>query len=413
MAKIVTLSGSPSNPSRTDALLAYVTRLLAGQGHDVQAISVRDLPATPLLAADVSDPEIRHAIQALTDADGVVIGSPVYKATYSGLLKSFIDLLPMTALSGKAVLPLMTGGSTAHVLALDFGLKPLLSILEATSISAGRFVRSADITSYPDGGVVLETSAAQAVLETTTSFLAELRLRAPFDVDAADRDASARVSAPELAAPRPGSIAPSARPEPPSARPEPPAPRARHTRVPAEDLEVRKVAPDDPLLVPLRSELAVEYSSRYVFAPGTALEGLHQEEEENRPDTFVLLLHDGQPVAGGAIRPFETGTAEVKRVWTATNYRRQGLARRVMAELEAAAREYGYRRLFLTTGNRQPEARELYLRAGYTPLFDPNEDLNQLKKLAFSRELYPAIAGAERDQTNDHNQADELRQEAS
>ncbi len=57
----------------------------------------------------------------------MVIGTPVYKAAYSGLLKSLLDLLPQYALAGKTVLPLATGGSTAHVLAIDYALRPVLA----------------------------------------------------------------------------------------------------------------------------------------------------------------------------------------------------------------------------------------------------------------------------------------------
>lgn len=63
-------------------------------------------------------------------------------------------------------------------------------------------------------------------------------------------------------------------------------------------------------------------------------------------------------------------TAELKRIWTHSAYRRQGLARRVLEVLEDEAARLGYQRVYLTTGPRQPEARGLYLAAGYTPLFD-------------------------------------------
>ena len=57
----------------------------------------------------------------------VIVATPIYKAAYSGLLKVFLDLLPAEALRGKTVLPLASGGSVAHLLALDYALKPVLS----------------------------------------------------------------------------------------------------------------------------------------------------------------------------------------------------------------------------------------------------------------------------------------------
>jgi FMN reductase len=61
----------------------------------------------------------------------VVVATPVYKAAYSGLLKVFLDVLPQTALKGKLVLPLATGGSPHHMLALDYALRPVLQSLGA------------------------------------------------------------------------------------------------------------------------------------------------------------------------------------------------------------------------------------------------------------------------------------------
>jgi hypothetical protein len=98
-------------------------------------------------------------------------------------------------------------------------------------------------------------------------------------------------------------------------------------------------------------------------------------------------------VAGGAFRRHrDPGTAEVKRMWTAASHRRQGLARRVLAELEAHAAARGYSRMYLTTGARQPEAKALYLAAGWTPLFDPAvprpTDLAVLRRLPVAERLY-------------------------
>jgi FMN reductase len=70
-------------------------------------------------------------------ADAVLISTPVYKASFSGGLKAVLDLLDEKALAGKVVLPIATGGSPAHLLALEYGLKPVLSALGARHILAG------------------------------------------------------------------------------------------------------------------------------------------------------------------------------------------------------------------------------------------------------------------------------------
>jgi len=154
-------------------------------------------------------------------------------------------------------------------------------------------------------------------------------------------------------------------------------------------LSVQLAHPDDPLAAPLFAELAVEYDGRYGDLFGGADRELtrYPAEEFLPPDgELVLLLQDGVAVAGGAFRRHaDPGTAEVKRMWTASAHRRRGLARRVLAELEARAAARGYSRMYLTTGPRQPEAKALYLAAGWSPLFDPARprptDLESLRAL--------------------------------
>jgi GNAT superfamily N-acetyltransferase len=140
----------------------------------------------------------------------------------------------------------------------------------------------------------------------------------------------------------------------------------------------------------------VEYDARYgdLFG-GAAQELTRYPAEEFLPPhgELVLLLEDGVPVAGGAFRRHpDPGTAEVKRMWTAAAHRRRGLARRVLTELEDRAAARGYVRMYLTTGARQPEAKALYLAAGWTPLFDPAvprpTDLETLRGLPPAQRVY-------------------------
>lgn len=156
------------------------------------------------------------------------------------------------------------------------------------------------------------------------------------------------------------------------------------------------VHPDDPLAAPLFADLEVEYDTRYgdLFGGAAAEFDRHPAQEFLPPSgELVLLVQDGGAVAGGAYRRHaDPGTAEVKRMWTAAAHRRRGLARRVLGELEQRAAAAGYRRLFLTTGPLQPEAKALYLSAGWTPLFDPAAplptDIEQLRALPVERRLY-------------------------
>ncbi|MBB6405416.1 GNAT family N-acetyltransferase [Arthrobacter sp. AZCC_0090] len=150
----------------------------------------------------------------------------------------------------------------------------------------------------------------------------------------------------------------------------------------------------DPRVKPLLDELAVEYSTRYgdLFGSGGAAEELNRYPagEFAAPHGALLILQEnGETVAGGAFRRYDSRTAELKRIWTHSAHRRRGLARVVLAELEAEAARRGYRRIYLTTGPRQPEAKNLYLATGYTPLFDLDADPEEIKHLAFSKDLTP------------------------
>jgi FMN reductase len=84
----------------------------------------------------------------------VILATPVYKAAYSGLLKTFLDLLPQSGLRDKVVLPIATGGSLAHTLAIDYALRPVLTALAARSILPGIFAVDSQIVVADDGVTV-------------------------------------------------------------------------------------------------------------------------------------------------------------------------------------------------------------------------------------------------------------------
>ncbi|MEU0839620.1 GNAT family N-acetyltransferase [Streptomyces sp. NPDC005962] len=156
----------------------------------------------------------------------------------------------------------------------------------------------------------------------------------------------------------------------------------------AAGLAVVTVEVGDPRVAPLLRELGDEYSTRYGKDAHAEL-ARYPDEEFTAPHggVLLLLLEHGEPVAGGAFRRYDAATAELKRIWTHSGHRRRGLARRVVAELECVAGTYGYRRLYLTTGPRQPEARGLYLATGYTPLFDTEADPETIGPLPFEKHL--------------------------
>lgn len=150
---VLLLGGSPSAPSTTWRLLQLVGERLAAQGFRTQALHVRELPAVSLLRADARDPAIAQACARLADADAIVVGTPVYKASFSGVLKTFLDLLPQDGLAGKLVLPLATGGSQSHMLALDYALRPVLASLAPRHILPSIYATSEQLPWDPALGL--------------------------------------------------------------------------------------------------------------------------------------------------------------------------------------------------------------------------------------------------------------------
>lgn len=156
------------------------------------------------------------------------------------------------------------------------------------------------------------------------------------------------------------------------------------------ELTVLHLPLEDPRVQPLVQGLTQEYVHRY----GSIFGGASQEmlrypaEEFAAPHGALLIIQEGgESVAGGAFRRYDEQTAEFKRIWTHPGHRRRGLARLVLAELEAEAGRRGYRRIYLTTGPRQPEAKNLYLATGYSPGFDLGADPEVIKHLVFTKEI--------------------------
>lgn len=179
MADILIINGSPSLNSKTRALLNNVAGVLEAQGHAVRRLNVRDLTAEDLVLARTEAPGIAAAVAEVERAQGVVIGTPIYKAAYSGLLKTFLDLLPQFALDKKTVLPLATGGTLAHVLALDYGLRPVLASLNARHIVGSYFVLDRGMLVDENGVAALDPEVEAKYLVAVRAFTDSLERHAP------------------------------------------------------------------------------------------------------------------------------------------------------------------------------------------------------------------------------------------
>ncbi|MER7938241.1 MULTISPECIES: FMN reductase [unclassified Streptomyces] len=146
--KLVVVSAGLSVPSSTrllaDRLAAAVGREAAGT--EIEVVELRDLAVEIAHNFTNGFPgrRLAAALEAVTAADGVIAVTPVFTASYSGLFKSFFDVLDQEALAGKPVLIAATGGTARHSLVLDYALRPLFAYLRAVVVPTGVYAASED-----------------------------------------------------------------------------------------------------------------------------------------------------------------------------------------------------------------------------------------------------------------------------
>ena len=171
MTNILAIAGSPTHPSRTYGVVEYTAQLLQQEGLHVDIISVRDLPAEDLVFGRYDSPALEEPKALLAKADGVIIATPIYKAAYTGVLKTFLDLLPQKSLTGKLVLPIALGGTIAHLLAIEYALKPVLSELGARHILATNYAVDKQIQRQADNSVLLDEEIEQRLKDVLNEFV--------------------------------------------------------------------------------------------------------------------------------------------------------------------------------------------------------------------------------------------------
>lgn len=146
-SRIVGISGNITRPSKTRALVDEITRRIGERhGRPWHVIDLVDLG--PSLGSSSSldrmDAAALDRIREVLAADMLVIATPIYKGSYSGLLKHFFDLLDPASLAGKTVLLAATGGSDRHTLALEHHLRPLMSFFMTHTVPTGIYVTADD-----------------------------------------------------------------------------------------------------------------------------------------------------------------------------------------------------------------------------------------------------------------------------
>ncbi|MBW5449280.1 NADPH-dependent FMN reductase [Cohnella sp. CFH 77786] len=175
MSRIAVIAGSPNPGSRLNGIIGYVENKWSAAGFGIETIRAAELPAQALLQADFKDAALLRAIAAVEQADGVVIAGPVYKASYSGLLKAFLDLLPQTGLQGKITLPLFIGGTIAHLLSVEYALKPVISALGGRHVLGGVYAVDQWVEKRENGGFSLSEELQTRLERAADEFAEELR----------------------------------------------------------------------------------------------------------------------------------------------------------------------------------------------------------------------------------------------
>ncbi|TBL76407.1 NADPH-dependent FMN reductase [Paenibacillus thalictri] len=173
MSKITLISGSPSVSSRLTGVLEVLEQALIHEGAEVQWIHVRELPPEDLVYTKFDSEAIAGANALIAQSDAVVVATPVYKAAYTGVLKAFLDLVPQKGLEGKPTLPVAIGGTVAHLLVIDYALKPVLAALGARHQLQGVFAQDTQVKRLEGGGFEVEEELAER-LRQAASELARL-----------------------------------------------------------------------------------------------------------------------------------------------------------------------------------------------------------------------------------------------
>ncbi|ASR37862.1 oxidoreductase [Prauserella marina] len=170
--KLAVVSAGLTEPSSTRLLAdrlseAASTRLTdEGRPVEVTVVELRDLAVDIAnnFVAGFPSPKLAEAIEAVTVADGLIAVTPIFTASYSGLFKSFFDVIDNTALIGKPVLLGATGGTARHSLALEHALRPMFSYLRAIVVPTAVYAASEDWASRQESGLSSRVARAAGEL---------------------------------------------------------------------------------------------------------------------------------------------------------------------------------------------------------------------------------------------------------
>lgn len=174
--KVVAVNGSPQKASRTQVVIdALLAKLEPARRLSVQTVALSDLgPALAACARREAVPErVEQHLRAIEQADLLVVGSPVYRASYTGLFKHLFDLVHHEALVGVPVLLAATGGSDRHALMIDHQLRPLFGFFQAQTLPLGVYASEADFN-----GLHIQSPTLQARIQRAAAVAGQHLARA-------------------------------------------------------------------------------------------------------------------------------------------------------------------------------------------------------------------------------------------
>lgn len=177
--RIVAVNGSPTAPSRTSVLVSAVAEAFAAPlNADTTTIELSGLLAE-LASGPFRDdlgPKARAALEAVEAADVLIVGSPAYRATYTGLFKLFFDHIGQYALVDTPVVLTATGGSDRHALLVEHQMRPLFGFFQALTVPLGIYASQADFDGYALSSGAVRSRITSAVSRTVPVIASRLGL---------------------------------------------------------------------------------------------------------------------------------------------------------------------------------------------------------------------------------------------
>ncbi|MER7183603.1 FMN reductase [Streptomyces hyaluromycini] len=188
---LAVVSAGLSVPSSTRLLADRLTESVrtqltdAGRQVEIHVVELRDLAADIAgnLVTGFPSPALAEAIETVTSADGLIAVTPVFSASYSGLFKSFFDVIDNDALTGQTVLAAATGGTARHSLALEHALRPLFAYLRAVVVPTAVYAASED---WGGNGDPLTDTLPRRIVRAGGELAGLMRQRAKSAVPATD-----------------------------------------------------------------------------------------------------------------------------------------------------------------------------------------------------------------------------------